>query len=147
MTERSRENKQQTVRQGKEKPFKEYVESLANSILKVDPNVISCHIFSDSGDAVVAEVVKPEFKSSAGQFSQAGKGMGPHWVMLALRMFRRLDDERSKLNYITIVRNNYVAVLFPITLKGSEMSIGVETAVSSDPQVIYAAIMDLIRRQ
>ena len=147
LTEQGRNDNQQTVRQGKEKPFKELIDSIANSILKVDPSVISCHIFSDTGDAVIADVVKPEFKNLSPQFSQSGKGMAPHWTMLALRSFRRLDDERSKLNYITVVRNNYLALLFPVKLRGSEVAIGVETAIGTDPQVIYAAIMDLVRRE
>jgi hypothetical protein len=129
------------------KPFKEYVEFLANEILEIDPGVIGCHIVVDPNGPVIADVVKPDFRKIIGQFSQAGSGMGPQWGMLGLKAFRRLDSERSKLNYITVVRNAYTVLIFPVSLREDEVVIGIELEKGNDPAQFYDAIMKLIGQE
>lgn len=120
-------------------------EDLAHRILKLDRKIIDCNILSESDGAVLADVVRPEYQERIGGFSKTGSGMGPNWSMAMVSILKRLDDERSKLNYVHVARALFDAMFFLAYRKGKSLIIGILLDKGSEPAKIYGQVLKLIK--
>ena len=80
--------------------------SFAKSILDLDSRILACIIVKTPDGAILAEEVKPEFRSSLGSLTQLTNGMIGTWSILAFSIMGRLEKARSKMNYLAFGREN-----------------------------------------
>ena len=122
-------------------------EELARSIINNNQGILDCNIASALDGAVLADVVKPEFRGTVEGYSHTGSGMGSTWGLTMINILRRLDKERSKLNYVNVSRERYNAIFFPATIsknQGEEVIIGLLLEKTIDPDNTYNSVMKLL---
>jgi hypothetical protein len=119
-------------------------EDAARRILSLDQGILDCNIATASDGAVLADMVKPEFRGKVGGFSHTGSGMGPAWGLSMINMLKRLDKERSKLHYVMVEREKYNAIFFPAEINATEVIIGLLLEKELDPARTYESVMTLL---
>ena len=118
------------------------IESFALNILKSNVEVIGCHIIANPGGGVMADIVKSEFRNNITRLSQSGSGMAPLWGIAAVNLLRRMDNERSKLKYVTVVREAYETLIFPVPTRDN-LIIGIEMTRDTSASKIYGTVSKL----
>ena len=87
-------------------------QTLADSILELDFEILGVYLIQDPTGSVIAESVRPEFKKPLVGLSQTANGMAPQWDIVAFKLMQRLDPVRSKLRYLDIVRDEFKGLIF-----------------------------------
>lgn len=116
------------------------MDTLARKILDLDPAILECNISNDPDGAVLANVAKPSVRGILGPYSRSGSGMGPTWGGLAVNILRRLNADRSPLNYIMISREKYDAVLCAAKVQDQNVIIGILLEKNTNAANIYEAL-------
>lgn len=120
-------------------------EELARRIINYDQRILDCNISSGTDGAVLADVVKQELRGMVEGYSHTGSGMGSTWGLTMINILRRLDKERSKLNYVNVSREKYNAIFFPaVASSGEEVIIGLLLEKTVDPDTIYTNVLKLL---
>ncbi len=119
--------------------------SFAKSILDLDSRILACIIVKTPDGAILAEEVKPEFRSSLGSLTQRTNGMIGTWSILAFSIMGRLEKARSKMNYLAFGRENDKGMLFPANIFGGIM-IGLTIELKTETTEIYESIMKFIEK-
>jgi hypothetical protein len=119
-------------------------EDVARRILDLDRGILDCNIATAIDGAVLADMVKPEFRGRVGGYSRTGSGMGPTWGLSMINMLKRLDKERSKLHYVMVGREKYNAIFFPAEINATEVIIGLLLEKEVDPARTYESVMKLL---
>lgn len=122
------------------------IEDLAQSILHLDHGILDCNISSDPEGSVLANVAKPSIRGSVESYSRTGSGMGPTWGLTVINILRRLDKERSRLNYVMVSREKFNAIFFPTARGDQNLLIGVLLEKNVDTDKIFNAVASLVTR-
>lgn len=120
------------------------LESLARTILDLDPAILECNISNDPDGALLANVGNPSLKGRLEPYNRSGSGMGPTWGAVAVNSLRRLDSERSRLNYILISREKFDAILCPARVQDQALIIGLFLEKNANASKIYEALKNVI---
>lgn len=86
-------------------------QTLADSILELDFEILGVYLIQDPTAAVLAESVRPEFRKSLVGLSQTADGMAAQWDIVAFKLMRRLDRFRTKLRYLEIGRDEFKGLI------------------------------------
>lgn len=119
-------------------------ESLARTILNLDPSILECNISNDPDGALLANLAKPSLRGMLDLLSRTSSSMGPTWGGVAINSLRRLDEERSPLNYIMISREKFDALLCPAKLQDQALIIGLLLEKNTNASKIYEALKNAI---
>ncbi len=121
------------------------METLARSVLELDYGILECDILSDPEGAVLASVSTPLIRGTVASYPKTGSGMAPTWALAIINILKRLDKERSPLNYVMVSREKFNAIFFPTTVNNQSIVMGVLLEKSADPFKIFERIMSLIQ--
>lgn len=113
----------ESIRLQQSKPDSRYYQSLAEDILRLDSRIFSVYIVTNPTGSVLSEAVKPEYRKELCNYVQKANGMAPLWGLLVFSILQRLDSFRSKVEYVSVGRENYKGVLFLVPSDDSIMII------------------------
>ena len=116
------------------------MEDLARKILDLDPEVIGCYVIRVTDSAVLADLVKDEYRTSIKPFGSTGSGMASKWGLVGLSASKRLDSERGRTKYLVAARDTFVTLLF-LHPRNESLEIGVMLKTTSEPSRIYERAM------
>lgn len=122
-------------------------EVVARRILDLNATIINCHIANDPDGAVLADIVREQYRGSVAGYSHAGSGMGPIWGISMINTLRRLDGERSKLTYVIVGREKFKAIFFPTQSTTRNLIVGLLLSNDSDPIATLLAVSKLIQAE
>ena len=117
--------------------------NIADKILRVDQEVIGCYIVRVPDGAVLADMVKSEYRSTVKPFGATGAGMASKWGLMGLSASKRMDGERGKTKYLIAARERFVTLLF-LSPHDDSMEIGIMLTPDVEPSKIYEKVMKLL---
>jgi len=94
----------------------------------------------------MAEAVKPEYRGDLGNFSQIGNGMGPSWVIHVFSTVQRFDAFRSKAKYLSIGRERFKGVIFPVPSRSGIIVI-LGTDYGAESTELYELVIQFVERK
>lgn len=121
-------------------------ESLATSILGLDPGILSVLIVSVRNGSTLVEKTRSNLKNNFGSMSQRSNGMAGRWGTLAFNSMDRLEPVNSKGKYLLMVRQEYSVMIFPAFFSENVMLV-----LTIDPKAesnrIYQAVNDSLEEE
>ncbi len=116
---------------------------LAERILRVDQEVIGCYIVRVPDGAVLADLIKSDYRSTVKPFGATGAGMASKWGLMGLAASKRMDDERGRTKYLVAAREKFVTLLL-LSPHDNSLEIGIMLTPDVEPSKIYEKVMKLL---
>lgn len=111
--------------------------------MKLDPSVIGCYIIRVGDGALVADLIRDDYKSLLKPFGQTGAGMASKWGLVGMTASKRMDGERGKTLYIVAVREKFSTLLF-LNPKNENLEIGIMISPVGDPKKVFNKFLELV---